>query len=131
MPSRAELRDRRSRLARTWESLLAGGRPVEGDEPEGLDPGVLDSWRRSSEWVSPDLVAAPVDDPDDAIAHWRRGPVAHGLAFVEEDVRRVADDADLIAAVTDGRTYESDGMVDGVVRELRGGKPFRHLRSVV
>jgi hypothetical protein len=33
--------------------------------------------------------------------------------------------------VTDGRTYESDGMVDGVVRELRGGKPFRHLRSVV
>ena len=37
----------------------------------------------------------------------------------------------LIAAVTDGRTYESDGMVDGVVRELRGGKPFRHLRSVV
>jgi SNF2 family DNA or RNA helicase len=36
----------------------------------------------------------------------------------------------LIAAVTDGRTYESDGMVDGVVRELRGGKPFRHLRSV-
>ena len=21
-------------------------------------------------------------------------------------------------------------MVDGVVRELRGGKPFRHLRSV-
>jgi superfamily II DNA or RNA helicase len=36
----------------------------------------------------------------------------------------------LIAAVTDGRSYESDGMVDGVVRELRGGKPFRHLRSV-
>ena len=37
----------------------------------------------------------------------------------------------LIAAVTDGRTSTSDGMVDGVVRELRGGKPFRHLRSVV
>jgi hypothetical protein len=101
VPSRAELRDRRSRLARTWESLLAGGRPVDGDEPDGLDPGVLDSWRRSSEWVSPDLAAAPVDDPDDAIAHWRRGPVAHGLALVEDDVRRVADDADLIAAVTD------------------------------
>ena len=37
----------------------------------------------------------------------------------------------LIAAVTDGRSYEGDGMVDGVVRELRGGKPFRHLRRVV
>jgi SWI/SNF-related matrix-associated actin-dependent regulator of chromatin subfamily A-like protein 1 len=37
----------------------------------------------------------------------------------------------LIAAVTDGRTFDGDGLVDGVVRELRGGKPFRHLRRVV
>jgi SWI/SNF-related matrix-associated actin-dependent regulator of chromatin subfamily A-like protein 1 len=36
----------------------------------------------------------------------------------------------LIAAVTDGRVLEADGLVDGVVRELRGGKPFRHLRAV-
>jgi SNF2 family DNA or RNA helicase len=37
----------------------------------------------------------------------------------------------LVAAVTDGRTFEGDGLVDGVVRELRGGKPFRHLQRVV
>ena len=37
----------------------------------------------------------------------------------------------LIAAVTDGRVLEGDGLVDGVVRELRGGKPFRHLSRVV
>ena len=37
----------------------------------------------------------------------------------------------LVAAVTDGRTLDGDGLVDGVVRELRDGKPFRHLRSVV
>jgi SWI/SNF-related matrix-associated actin-dependent regulator of chromatin subfamily A-like protein 1 len=36
----------------------------------------------------------------------------------------------LIAAVTDGRVVDGDGLVDGVVRELRGGKPFRHLRKV-
>ncbi len=35
-----------------------------------------------------------------------------------------------IAAVTDGRVLESDGLVDGVVRELRDGRPFRHLRAV-
>ena len=35
-----------------------------------------------------------------------------------------------IAAVTDGRRLDGDGMVEGVVRELRGGKPFRHLRAV-
>lgn len=37
----------------------------------------------------------------------------------------------LVAAVTDGRTMEGDGLVDGVVRELRGGKPFRHLQRVI
>jgi SWI/SNF-related matrix-associated actin-dependent regulator of chromatin subfamily A-like protein 1 len=36
----------------------------------------------------------------------------------------------LIAAVTDGRVLDGDGLVDGVVRELRGGQPFRHLRRV-
>ncbi len=36
----------------------------------------------------------------------------------------------LIAAVTDGRTYDGDGLVDGVVRELRGGRTFQHLRAV-
>ena len=35
-----------------------------------------------------------------------------------------------VAAVTDGRVMESDGLIDAVVRELRGGKPFTHLRAV-
>jgi hypothetical protein len=100
--SRAELKDRRLRLARTWESLLAGTPQVDEAAPEDLDPGVLDSWRRSARWVSPDVAAAPVDDPDDALDHWRHGRVAQGLRLVEDDVRRVADDGDLVAAVTDG-----------------------------
>jgi len=36
----------------------------------------------------------------------------------------------LIAAVTDGRRLDGDGLVEGVVRELRDGRPFRHLRRV-
>ena len=35
-----------------------------------------------------------------------------------------------VAAVTDGRTLESDGLVEAVVRELRDGRPFAHLRAV-
>jgi SNF2 family DNA or RNA helicase len=35
-----------------------------------------------------------------------------------------------VAAVTDGRVAEHDGLVDGVVRELRDGRPFTHLRAV-
>jgi SWI/SNF-related matrix-associated actin-dependent regulator of chromatin subfamily A-like protein 1 len=35
-----------------------------------------------------------------------------------------------ISAVTDGRRLDGEGLVDAVVRELREGRPFRHLRPV-
>src|SRR5690242_16816220 len=35
-----------------------------------------------------------------------------------------------VAAVTDGRVVDDDGLVEGVVRELRDGRPFTHLRAV-
>jgi SNF2 family DNA or RNA helicase len=35
-----------------------------------------------------------------------------------------------VAAVTDGRTLRADGLVQAVVRELRNGRPFQHLRAV-
>jgi len=35
-----------------------------------------------------------------------------------------------VAAVTDGEAAEADGMVASVIRELRGGEPFRHLNPV-
>ncbi len=37
---------------------------------------------------------------------------------------------EIVGAVTDGRRVESDGMVQAVVRELRDGRPFQHLRVV-
>jgi transcriptional regulator of acetoin/glycerol metabolism len=97
LATRAELKQRRSTLARTWESLLLGGR----EGPADLDASVLESWQRSSAWVSPEVEAAPVDDPDDAVAGWYRTPVAAGVKAAEEDLGRVTDDGDLIAAVTD------------------------------
>ena len=36
----------------------------------------------------------------------------------------------IVAAVTDGERADADGLVDGVVRELREGRPLRHLRPV-
>jgi len=35
-----------------------------------------------------------------------------------------------VAAVTDGRRVDDDGLVQAVVRELRDGRPLRHLRPV-
>ena len=36
----------------------------------------------------------------------------------------------IVAAVTDVRRLDGDGLVDAVVRELRDGRPLRHLRPV-
>jgi superfamily II DNA or RNA helicase len=36
----------------------------------------------------------------------------------------------IVAAVTDGRRLDGDSLVEEVVRELRDGRPFRHLKAV-
>ena len=99
MRSHAELKKRRVALSRTWEHLLAGGRDVGPANP--ADGPLLESWRRSAEHVSPDVQAAPVDDPEDVVQAWQESPVAAGLREVVREVRQVADDADLVVALTD------------------------------
>jgi hypothetical protein len=99
VPTQAELRKRRSLLARAWEANLSSGHL---DDPQpSLDASVLASWRRSAEWVSPDVEAAPVDDPDGAIEQWSQGTVASAVTAVQEDVHQVTEEGGLIAAVTD------------------------------
>jgi superfamily II DNA or RNA helicase len=48
---------------------------------------------------------------------------------IDEAMARVIQSKrSIVAAVTDGRMIGDDGFVDAVVRELRDGRPFRHLR---
>jgi hypothetical protein len=99
VPTRAELKERRRLLARAWEATLSSGHL---DDPQpSLDESVLASWRRSAEWVSPDVEAAPVDDPDGAIEQWRQGTVAAAVEAAQQDVHQVTEEGGLIAAVTD------------------------------
>jgi SWI/SNF-related matrix-associated actin-dependent regulator of chromatin subfamily A-like protein 1 len=49
----------------------------------------------------------------------------------ETMARLIQSKRELVSAVTDGREAGTDGLVEGVVRELRSGRPFRHLRSVL
>ncbi|MFN8130127.1 MAG: DEAD/DEAH box helicase [Solirubrobacteraceae bacterium] len=42
----------------------------------------------------------------------------------------IARKREIVAAVTDGRRDDGDGMVDAVVKALRDGEPFRRLRPV-
>jgi SWI/SNF-related matrix-associated actin-dependent regulator 1 of chromatin subfamily A len=48
----------------------------------------------------------------------------------ETMARLIQRKREVVAAVTDGRRLDGDGLVDAVVRELREGRPFRHLRPV-
>jgi SWI/SNF-related matrix-associated actin-dependent regulator of chromatin subfamily A-like protein 1 len=48
----------------------------------------------------------------------------------ETMARLIQRKREVVSAVTDGRPLPDGGLVEGVVRELRDGKPFRHLRAV-
>jgi len=63
----------------------------------------------------------------DAVTAWyllAAGTIDETMARLIESKRQV------VAAVTDGRMLSSDGFVEAVVRELRDGRPFQHLRAV-
>jgi SWI/SNF-related matrix-associated actin-dependent regulator of chromatin subfamily A-like protein 1 len=50
---------------------------------------------------------------------------------IDETIARlIQHKREIVAAVTDGRRLDSDGLVESVVRELRDGRPFQHLRVV-
>ncbi|MBC7373060.1 MAG: transcriptional regulator, partial [Frankiales bacterium] len=99
--TREQLRTRREQLSRTWTSVLGVGTPAVERGLTPPAPGVLDSWRRSSAWVSPELSTAPVDVTDDAMTRWWASGMALGLRGVEGEVRQAADDGGMVAAVTD------------------------------
>jgi SWI/SNF-related matrix-associated actin-dependent regulator of chromatin subfamily A-like protein 1 len=63
----------------------------------------------------------------DAVSAWyllAAGTIDETMARLIQRKRAVVD------AVTDGRALGDEGLLDGVVRELRDGRPFRHLRAV-
>jgi SWI/SNF-related matrix-associated actin-dependent regulator of chromatin subfamily A-like protein 1 len=63
----------------------------------------------------------------DAVTAWyllAAGTIDETMARLIQSKRAV------VSAVTDGRMLESDALLDAVVRELRDGRPFRHLRAV-
>jgi hypothetical protein len=48
----------------------------------------------------------------------------------ETMARLIQSKRTIVAAVTDGRVLDSDSLIQAVVRELRDGRPFGHLRVV-
>jgi transcriptional regulator of acetoin/glycerol metabolism len=95
-----DLQDRRVEALRAWTAFVD-----EGDGAASMvRPEILRSWRRSQPRVSRDVAEAPLDDESEARAFWRDSPLQRAVSSVEEELRRTAEDGDLVLAVTDPQT---------------------------
>jgi transcriptional regulator of acetoin/glycerol metabolism len=95
-----ELQDRRLGAMRAWATFVE-----HGDGAASLvRPEILKSWRRSQPHVSRDVVKAPLTDEDEVRAFWHDSPLQRAVSRVESELRRTAEDGDLVLAVTDRQT---------------------------
>lgn len=94
-----DLHARRVSAVRAWTRFVA-----EGDqESEAVRPEILRSWQLSGV-VSPDVTHAPLDDEGDTADSWKDSPLQTAVMRVQDELRRTAEDGDLVIAVTDEQT---------------------------
>ena len=94
------LQDRRLDAVRAWTAFVELG-----DDAEHLiRPEILASWRRSNAAITADVTKAPLADEDDTRSFWMGSPLQLAVSRVEEELRRTAEDGDLVLAVTDAQT---------------------------
>jgi hypothetical protein len=94
-----ELRDRRQATVRAWTAFVENG-----DAMAGLvRPEILDSWRRAPREV-PHICEAPLADEGETRDLWHGSTLQRAVQRVEADLRRTAEDGDLVIAVTDEQT---------------------------
>lgn len=100
MPPPHDLRTRRLDVARAWSTFVE-----RGDQAEPLvRPEILHSWARSDASVRADLTQAPLADESETASIWKGSPLQAAVESVESDLRRTAEDGDLVIAVTDADT---------------------------
>ena len=98
--SQDELHTRRVDSVRAWTEFVEHGDRVAGR----VRPEILRSWERSAPAVGIDLTEAPLDDEGDTASFWKGSPLQVGVERVESELRRTAEDGDLVVAVTDEQT---------------------------
>ncbi|HEX6149200.1 transcriptional regulator [Nocardioides sp.] len=83
---------------RAWTSFIERADGVAEVRPE-----ILRSWELSGT-VSPDVRQAPLADEAETAAYFQGSPLQIAVERVEEDLRKTAEDGDLVLAVTDSQT---------------------------
>ncbi len=94
----AELQARRIDALRAWTAFVSEG------DTAAVRPELLSSWTRSGASIAADVRQAPLADEAETAAYWRESPLQAAVECVEEDLRRTAEDGDLVIAVTDPDT---------------------------
>ena len=95
-----ELQTRRVTAVQAWTNFVE-----HGDGATGLvRPEILRSWERSAPIVDHDMTEAPLDDEGDTAGFWQGSPLQVAVERVESELRRTAEDGDLVVAVTDAET---------------------------
>ena len=85
---------------RAWTTFVE-----QGDLAQSLvRPEILRSWTRSEATVPMTVTHAPLADESETESIWRDSPLQVAVASVEADLRRTAEDGDLVLAVTDAET---------------------------
>jgi len=98
--NRRDLQDRRVATVRAWTTFVE-----HGDGAEDLvRPEILDSWERSEAASARDVTEAPLADESDTRAVWQGSALQTAVGRVEAELRRTAEDGDLVLAVTDAQT---------------------------
>jgi transcriptional regulator of acetoin/glycerol metabolism len=89
--------------ARRVDAVRAWTRFVEAGDADAVRPEILRSWELSGV-VSPGVTQAPLDDEGDTADFWAASPLQTAVSRVQDELRRTAEDGDLVVAVTDDQT---------------------------
>src|SRR5690349_24060644 len=95
-----ELLERRRAALSAWTTFVEDG---DRAAPR-VRPEIRDSWERSGASVARDVGHAPLADESETRSFWQGSPLQVAVERVEDELRRTAEDGDLVLAVTDPDT---------------------------
>ena len=99
--ARSQLRTRRQDAVRAWTTFVERGDAA----ASVVRPEILSSWTRAEAAAVPmDVREAPLADAAETAAYWDGSPFQTAVERVEAELRRTAEDGDLVIAVTDPQT---------------------------
>ncbi|MGZ5405959.1 MAG: transcriptional regulator, partial [Nocardioides sp.] len=98
MSGQHDLQSRRLEAVRAWTSF------VENGDPSAVRPEIRRSWELSGATITHDVTEAPLADEGETAAYFEGSPLQTAVDRVESDLRRTAEDGDLVLAITDAET---------------------------